>query len=313
VSASAIIDNDTQQAVDPASLSAEALRAGLASGQYSVEPGGNVGYVFTNPVTGAVKYGVKDPATGNMYFTDTNPWTSTTINTGNGLTVFGTSLVERGGKQVVDPNGVMGKPVNIDTADPLMSDSTVAPKDLLTLTESGAVTGLTDEKLARYQARLQRAEAKRLTEISNRDRGLADMAGTGRDEITTGGGGDLRVDVLNSVKSITPTVQSLFGSPSQKEADFTPPPAPTPRPSRRRPRRDSPRRLTPTLTAGTSLHPASLRPLPRRPPAGPLAPSRGARSRRPRRLSRTTRMPLRLIRTLSSALSPSDVGTPLTP
>ena len=257
VAASYFYDNRTGQSVDPATiidpktgqfLDAPAMRALLASGDLQIERGNSVGYVFTNPINGDVKYGVRDPATGNMFFTDENPWSSDPVTAEGGLTVFTGTTTRKNGDVVADLSRVYSKPVNIDTADPLLSDSTVAPKDLLALSESGAVTGLSEDELVRYQAKLKNAEQKRLTALSNRDVGLTDIAGVGRDDVTTGGGGDLRVDVLNSVASITPTVQSLFGSPSQKEADFRPPPAPTP-PS-----------LSPTATPGITPPPDAFDP-----------------------------------------------------
>lgn len=237
VSASAIVDLNTGQAVDPTTLSAEALRAGLSNGSLEIETGGQIGFVFTNPVSGVVKYGVKDPATGQMFFTDENPWTSAAINAGTGgLTVFGTGLVERpDGRSVPDLASVFNpnKPVNIDTADPLLSDTTVAPKDLLSLVEGGALgVGFTDEQVASYQARLQRQESQRLSNLSNRDLGLTDRLGVGQADVTRGGGGDLAKSIQSTIagiSSITPTIQTLFGSPpGGRDRLFEPPPAPTP-------------------------------------------------------------------------------------
>lgn len=231
VAASSIIDNNTGEAIDPLSLSAEQLRIGLANGGLEIKEGGSVGYVFTNPVNGSVKYGVRDPQTGNMFFTDENPWSSATVNAVGGLTVFTGTRQDREGNVVPDLAQAFLKPVNIDTADPLLSDSTVAPKDLLALIEAGTVTGLDEAQLARYQAKLQKQEQARLTSMSNRDLGLQDSMGVGEAEARNRG--DTPSEIRNTmakITSLTPTVQALFGSPVNGRDDvrFVPPPAPTP-------------------------------------------------------------------------------------
>ena len=169
VTASVIIDANGD-AVDPALLSAEALRAGLNDGSLTIEQGGILGYEYTNPITKDRKYGVRDLVTGVMLFTDENPWTTDPLNTGNGLTVFGTSLVKRGDRMVPDLTNLLRGPLNINTANPFLSDATLSPKDLQMLAASGALN-LPDDQLAQYRARLEREQKSRTLTMESRDRG----------------------------------------------------------------------------------------------------------------------------------------------
>ena len=237
VSASAIIDVNTGSAIDPKAMTAEALRAAIASGALEIKEGGNVGYIFTNSQNGTVKYGVRDSVSGQMLFTDENPWTSGAINAGDGLTVFG--ALKPGGKDgeemVVDPNSVLAKPLDINTGDPLMSDSTVAPSDLLALVEDGTLGAtFTEDQAELYRQRLLREQQEQDRARMYDDAGGLAKAGIIPTERVTGGGGDLRSDVLNAIAgitSITPTVQTLFGGlrpPDSRETTFVPPPPPKP-------------------------------------------------------------------------------------
>jgi hypothetical protein len=242
ITASTIMNSITGLPLSPeeaASLSAADLRRGLAIGEFEYVTGENVGFRFVNPVNDDVKYGVIDPTTGNMMFTDQNPWESDPIaGLGGGLTIFTQATRNLGttptGRDRITPDIASLNPtVSIDMMDPLLSDSTVAPKDLLELIDKGYVTGMSEADLATYRQRLQVREQSRLTTLGNRDLGMTDAMGVGRQSRgTTGGGGDLRTSVLNGMNSVAKTTQSLFGSPSRTKDDLyvppPPPPAPTP-------------------------------------------------------------------------------------
>jgi hypothetical protein len=185
--------------------------------------------VFTNPVNGARKYGVYD-AQGKMLFTELNPWSadgsaSGIVNNGGVQTVF-TGQVNALGRPAT--TGLAQRMVDLANADPLLSDSTVAPKDLMRLAEAG-LKDFAPEDVAAYQARLQQQEQARVTALSNRDRGLTDIAGVGRQRAVDPGrrqSPDARDAILDGMNSVRVATQSLFGGRTTTDDIYVPPPAP---------------------------------------------------------------------------------------
>lgn len=218
-----VIKDDSGNVVNPATLTSDALRSGIRDGSLSIEEGGTVGFQFTT-TTGEIKYGVTDPTTGKMVFTDENPWATGTLNLGGSLTVFGTSLIDRGGKDVPDLNTVYdpakGIP-GINTADPVLSDTPIAPKDLDALIKSGDLT-LSDEEYQAYRTRVQLDEARRYGLPSARD----DLAG--RIGSTLGTPTDdsrKRFGVGQVTPNLTQNIQTLFGvRADHPNTDFGKPP-----------------------------------------------------------------------------------------
>jgi hypothetical protein len=157
ISASVIVDSDTGELIDTNTTDPVTVANGLRDGSYSRQESDlPVGYMFTDP-KGDVKYGVIDKTTGNMVFTDANPWASDVTNVGGELTVFSGGATDRNGKWKPDLNAVFrpGQLPSLDNADPLLADSTVAPSDLLKLVQSGDIK-LSDEDIGIYRARLVR-------------------------------------------------------------------------------------------------------------------------------------------------------------
>lgn len=218
------------------------LRRGLATGELDYATGENVGYRFTNPANNSVKYGVIDPTSGNMLFTDSNPWATDGENPlitglGGGLTIFTQDTRRVGNREIPDVTALLAGRVSIDTMDPVLADSMVAPKDILALMEQGFVTGLSEADLATYQARLQRREQERLTTLGDKNTGGPRRLTQTR---APGGGGDLRSSVLSGMNSVRDVTQHVFGSsPTRTKDDIYVPPPPrapvpdaTPTPSR---------------------------------------------------------------------------------
>lgn len=235
VSASTVIDVESGQPVDLASLDAGTLRNGLASGALLIETSGEVGYVFTTP-EGKTKYGVRDQVTGQMLFTDENPWTSDPTLVGENLSVFTAGRQTARGDWVPDVSMALAKTPSLTAGfDPLLADGTVTPRDMLRLAEAG-LKDFAPEDVAAYQQRLQQQERERITNATMQSRTNDQMVGfnaIGRSERqTTGGGGDLRGGILEGMTNIRDVTQRLFGSPDRSKDDlYVPPPPPAPPPT----------------------------------------------------------------------------------
>lgn len=238
VKASVLLDQNNE-VVDAATLTAGELRAGMSSGTLRVESGGNVGYVFVNPETGKTKYGVTDPVNGTMMFTDKNPWSSATVQVaGVGTTVFSTLATEdEKGNFLPNVAGILSQPISIDTADPLLSDGPVSPKDLMALIDSGTTgVSLSEEQLQKYQMRLVKQERDRLLNMQSRGPGGIGNIGAdllGDSDITRGGGGDLRSNILEGMNSVKQVTQDLFAGKMRDDATVfgAPPPLAMPKPT----------------------------------------------------------------------------------
>lgn len=230
VKATSIVDAATSQPVNPATLTAEAIRQGISTGTMKVVEGVSLGYVFRNPTTNTTQYGVKD-ANGNMQFTDVNPWAD---EAGKGyvsgltdsLSVITSTGEMRGDKFIP----VYNKPIDYAQLDPILADSTVAPKDLLALAEQG-IKGFSPEDVEAYKQKLQQREQARVQSMSNRDLGLQDRLGIGN----VGYDGsisdprDVRKSLTDGMDAVRSATQNLFG-PGRMEKDdiYTPPPPKAP-------------------------------------------------------------------------------------
>lgn len=228
VKATSIVDAATSKPVDIATLTPEDIRNGIGTGTLKVVEGNSLGYVFRNPSTNATQYGVKD-ANGNLQFTNVNPWAD---EAGKGyvsgltdsLSVITTAGEQRGDKFVP----VYNKPIDYTQLDPLLADSTVAPKDLLALATQG-IKGFAPEEVEAYKQRLQQREQTRLRSLSDRDLGLQDKLGIG--DIGYNGEildpRDVRKSVLDGMDAVKGATQKLFG-PGRIETDaaYVPPPPP---------------------------------------------------------------------------------------
>lgn len=235
VRASIVVDAEGKPVYD---LAPEALRAGLANGSLSLEEGDRLGFVFVNPTTGMKKYGVIDPTSGNMVFTSENPWNQDPINNGESLTIL-TEGFEKGGKYVPDMAALFANGVGPDltTADPLLADGTVAPKDLLALLEAGVPgVNFAPEDVEDYKAKLIQRQQNEQNALVSRYRGqsynnLGQMGEVPADHYGPQGGGDLRSSILSGMNQIGNVTNSLFGSPDgQKDDLYVPPPPPPPPP-----------------------------------------------------------------------------------
>lgn len=230
VTASAVsVDGVTLDPADPAF--AQKVAQARAEGTLDItESGSPAGYIFTNPSNGSVKYGVYD-AEGNMLFTEKSPWavdgqTGIAYNGGVPTVFTGATREDAKGRLVPSVTGITTVPVSMDTMDPLLADENVKPKDLLALLDSGTSgVKLTEDALQKYRMRLQKQEAERVTQLSQRDLGIADRMGIGMQPTPTrGGGGDLRSSILDGMASIKDVTTELFAG-KDKATDMDLPPS----------------------------------------------------------------------------------------
>jgi hypothetical protein len=221
-------------------LPPEGIRAGLADGTLTLEEGDRLGYVFVNPATGLKKYGVIDPTSGNMVFTSENPWAADPINNGESLIIL-TDGVRQGDRYVPNAATLFRNGVGPDlaTADPLLADTTVAPRDMLALLEAG-IPGVNfqPEDVEDYKAKLLQRQQAEQAAIANRYKGqsynnLGHMGEVPADHYGPQGGGDLRSSILSGMNQIGNVTTQLFGSPDRQKDDLyvPPPPAPPPAPA----------------------------------------------------------------------------------
>lgn len=135
----------------------------LLSNGFTKEEGSVVGYVFQQG--SEQKFGVIDPATGEMKFTDSNPFAGTFTIGEAGFEVFAASTYDDAGKIKV------GQPVptfNLATADNLLVDPTVSPADI----RSAAKTEIDPDK----QAALLALADKRQNSFGSPERDLQQRA-----------------------------------------------------------------------------------------------------------------------------------------
>lgn len=232
VKATSVFDASGELPVE--GLSPDEIRAGVQNGTLTLKEGQNLGYVFVNPATGLTKYGIVDPASGTMVFTDTNPWGSDPFKNGETLNVL-TGATQAGGKWIPNVAGayVAGAP-DLSLADPLISDSTVAPRDMLALLDAG-IPGVNfqPEDVEAYKAKLLKRQQTEANATANRYKGqsyntLGRMGELPNDPYAPGGGGDLRGSILSGMNSIANVTNQLFGSPDGKKDDLYVPPPPPP-------------------------------------------------------------------------------------
>lgn len=236
ISSSAIRDLNTGEVVPFEAANIDAIREGLRTGEYKMVTGNRVGYTFTNPITGKTIYGVNDPATGQMIFTEENPFASDIVGAGDEQLVFTDSVtVNREGDIVPDAQGVFTAPPSIATGgSPVLSDGSVSPKDLLNLLNKGEID-VPEDQFAAYRARLEREARYRSGDFA-RDRSYdpanpssptdSDYASDSPSERAR----DRRAGVMSlpDVSSLVPNLQSLFRDPGGKDDTFLPPPPPRP-------------------------------------------------------------------------------------
>ncbi len=226
--AALVIPGEEYRAISPSDIDAATLRAGLDNGSPAIAPGEAAGYVFRNPATGQTRYGVIDPATRQMFFTETNPWKMDPLaGVIDGLAVFSLlvdRLTDEKGNASIRPIAnaalVDQGAINAGSADPLMLDTPISPDDLLALVADGTVRTLGPTRVEEYRQRLEAAERRRRLDYRKDEGGLSRL-GVGVQEATTqGGGGDLRSSILDGMDSIRQVTQELFAgkSPASKEA-----------------------------------------------------------------------------------------------
>lgn len=236
VTATTIVDSATGEP-PPADIDPATLRSGILSGAYELIEGQSLGYVFVNPMTRATKYGVIDPVSGTMRFTDTNPWASDPFNNGGSLQVLTGATVGPDLKYIPDLAGAFPEGVAPDLTafDPILADGTVAPRDLLRLIDAG-IPGVsyTPEDVESYRAKLQRQIEVQDNAIVSRYRGASynELGRLGQvpynqDTYEVGGGGDLRSAILLGMNAVRDVAQTTFASPTRTKDDtYTPPPPP---------------------------------------------------------------------------------------
>ena len=108
-----------------ANLSASDIQA-LIAGGYTVQDGGVVGYVFQQGTK--TTFGVVDPTTGDLKFTDSNPFGGAFIPGKDGFTVFTGSVFDN-----ATGDTTVGAPpitLNLGNADSILVDPNVKPSDL---------------------------------------------------------------------------------------------------------------------------------------------------------------------------------------
>ena len=238
INSTAIYDPETGETIqfDPGNM--DAIREGLRSGKYELRQGRRVGYTFTNPKTGKKMYGVNDPVTGKMVFTDENPFASDIIGLGEDDVVFTDGVVSDGRDDVIpDPARVLKAPVSLTTGgSPLLSDDSVSAKDLLTLLGEGKLD-VDENDIAIYRARLERDARMQSGEFA-RDQWYQPSGGTPKTP-TYGTRGDSPSELardrrdagafrLPDVQSLVPNLQNLFNRGGQGKDDLYIPPAPKP-------------------------------------------------------------------------------------
>lgn len=238
ITASVIFDTQTGEAVPFDVANVDVIREGIRSGRYEVRTGRKVGYTFTDPTTGKKTYGIPDPVTGKMVFTEENPFASDVVGIGGEDTVFGTGLVDDGkGDPTVDPSTLLKQPVSLATGGaPVLSDGTLAAKDILNLLNQGKID-VDESDLAAYRARLER-DARNQSGTMTRDRwyeetptqGLGD-SGSLADSPSerTRDARDAANMPLPNIQSLRQPLQSLFAMRDKTKDDlYVPPPPPKP-------------------------------------------------------------------------------------
>lgn len=229
VRATTILDAATGAPVDP-NLSPEAIRFGILTGTLEMKEGQTLGYVFVNPATKMTKYGIIDPATGAMVFTETNPWSSDPFSNGGTLQVLTDATERADGNWIPNIAGAYAENYadTIGGAVPLLSDSTVAPKDMLALLESGVPgVAFSPEDVESYKANLIKQQQQLDQRVAERYR--QDLTRMGETPRLRPGDETLRANMFSAMQNLTTTTQGLFGDPDLLKDDvYTPPPPPKP-------------------------------------------------------------------------------------
>ena len=153
-------------------LSPQQIANLVQSGQYSIADGDGqtVGYVFNN--AGKTTYGYIDPASGDMKFTDANPFTGAFRPTDGGFSlIVGTTENGAGDVTNVAPtltgqNGTLSQ-----SGDSMIVDPTISPKDLRNLSLN-STDGQAGADLAAIADKRQ-SDAKAEADYMNRAKGNA--------------------------------------------------------------------------------------------------------------------------------------------
>lgn len=229
---------------------------------YSLDPGGEVvGYTFINPNTRQPTYGVYD-ATGELRFTQDNPFLTSIYNDGRGnAVVIGAEAFNAEGKPIVAPGSALTTPV--DEFSPLAVDSSVSPSDirrmLSTAYLSGSPLGLSGDKAKEYddwQRSRAQGTGQQQTQAQPQVRG------------TTPGGSAAQAAISAALANIQGGLASFLKPPGVM------PPTPSPNlPPKQFPAGVMPPQTTPTTSPPGVLPPA---PPPIKPPS--LSPGSGAGS-----------------------------------
>lgn len=218
--------------IDQTQYTPDQIRAGLSTGELDATEGNTLGYVYQAPGSNVKKYGVIDKASGQMLFTYQNPWSSDPVQSGDGLTVFTTNGTNIGSqtdpRYVANTDAIMNGPVSLANADPLLSDTTVAPADLMRLAQQG-IKGFSPEDVQQYADRLKADQQRKAAESAAEVQQRADERLSRVPTINTGNqpfGSDLGA-AAQQVRDVTQQVQAAFAG---KQADdlYQPPPPPKP-------------------------------------------------------------------------------------
>lgn len=218
VRANLVLDRNGQS-VDP-SLTPD-MAEGLRNGKYTLAfDNGEApvrGFVFTM-TDGTQQFGVLDRTTGRMLFTEHSPFGPGLYTDANGLTALGIEVNRTWGQGGFQYEVGFGKPLSIadGSASPFLSDSTVAPGDLLALAESGdpRFGRPNPAQLDEYKARVRAQDHADRIARGERDMGLQDRLGIGQqDAMTRGGGGDLRQGVLDAISAASKLAEQAFNAP----------------------------------------------------------------------------------------------------